>query len=176
MRHQLGADTILSDHHRLVLMDCFETLVQFSDGRYVARQGIPVFLEEITKRRRKVVVVISDAAESVIRDALHQAGLLRYLREIYHAGNSAEDLGQGRTRKRLDLPLKHHGCAREDAIFIGDSPFDAEAAAHHRIAFIRVPRSEDATFTFTTLLAGPSRYQSGEFFQTMAQSYLKPTP
>ena len=176
MRHQLGADTVLNDRHRLVLMDCFETLVQFADGRYIARNGIPTFLAEITQRRRKVVVVISDAAESVVLAAIREAGLTMYIRDVYHAGNAAEDLGHGRMCKRLDLPLQHLGRTREEVVFIGDSPLDAEAAQHHGIPFIRVPRSEDADFTFTALLAGPSRYDSGEFSQTMLNSYLKPKP
>ncbi len=174
MRRQLGADTVMQDRHRLVLMDCFETLVQFVDGRYVARNGILVFLEESIRRRRKTVVVISDAAEGIVLSALTDAGIMPYIREVYHAGNSAEDLGHGRLRKRLDLPLQHLGVAKENAIFIGDSPMDAEAAAHHGVPFIRVPRSEDVSFTFVSLLAGPSRYDSGEFSQTMLNSYLSP--
>ncbi len=173
MRRQLGADTVLSDRHRLVLMDCFETLVQFQDGHYIARNGIIAFLEEITRRRRKTVVVISDAAEPVVVAALKEANLQGYLREVYHAGNSAEDLGHGRLRKRLNVPLKQLGFTREEAVFIGDSPMDAEAAGHHRVPFIRVPRSEDATFTFLSLLTGPSRYDSGEFSQTMLNAYLR---
>lgn len=170
MRQQLGADTMLTDRHRLVLLDCFETLVQFLDQRYIPRQGILSFLEEL-RRRRKVLAVISDAPEPAVLAALRESGLRGYFREIYHAGNAAEDRGQGRFRKRLDLPLSQLGFTREEAIFIGDSPFDAEAAEHYRIPFIRVPRSEDASFSFVSLLTGPSRYDSGEFSSTMAQSY-----
>ena len=173
-RRQMGADTVLSDRHRLVLMDCFETLVQYADGRYIARTGVVVFLEEITKRRRKTVVVISDAAQQVIEAALRESGLWGYVRDVYHAGNSAEDLGHGRMRKRLDLVLTEYQTARDDAVFIGDSPLDAEAAAFHQVPFIRVPRSEDHTFTFVSLLAGPSRYDSGEFSSKLFQTYQVP--
>lgn len=172
MRQQLGADTILSDRHRLVLLDCFETLVQFQDAHYIPRQGMVPFLEEL-RRRRKTLAVISDAVEPAVIAALREAGLQSYFREIYHAGNAAEDRGLGRLRKRLDLPLQQLGFTRDEVVFIGDSPLDAEAAQHHRIPFIRVPRSEDATFSFLSLLKGPSRYDSGEFSSAMLQAYLR---
>ena len=90
---------------------------------------------------------------------------------IYHAGNAAEQLAGGKTRKRLDVPLAEFAVPAEAAVFIGDSPLDAEAARHHGVPFIRIPRSEDRGFSLDVLLHGPSRYRSTEFSAHLLKSF-----
>ena len=81
------------------------------------------------------------------------------------------------SRDRFQQPLEHRLVARfrvaaPEAVFIGDSPLDAEAARHFAVPFVRVPRSEDRDFTFSTLIRGPSRYQSSEFSTVFLERYL----
>jgi phosphoglycolate phosphatase-like HAD superfamily hydrolase len=159
---QFGSETVITSEVQLILMDCFETLIQFGAEGYTPRKGIVRFLETIAAERRIPVVVISDAPEAAIAGALRQAGLLPRIASVYDR-RACEDLGEGRMRKRLDLPLTTFGIAPHRAVFIGDSPLDAQAAQHHGVPFIRVPRSEDRGFSFEQLLSGPSSYQSAEF-------------
>ena len=49
--------------------------------------------------------------------------------------------------------------------------FDSLAAGEFGVPFIRVPRSEDATFSFAQLISGPSRYRSGDFTAVMLDRY-----
>lgn len=170
---QFGSDTVIGLHVRLILMDCFDTLVQFGDEGYQPRRGIHRFLDVFAVDRRVPVLVISDAPEAAITGALRQAGLLSRISGICDRKVS-EDLGAGRLRKRLDVPLSEHHLRPAQAVFIGDSPLDAEAAKHHGVPFIRVPRSEDRTFTFERLIAGPSRYNSGEFTEHITKEFKRP--
>jgi phosphoglycolate phosphatase-like HAD superfamily hydrolase len=170
---QFGASTIITADVRLILLDCFETLVELDHQRaYRARKGVLAFLAHYQAKGVHLAVA-SDSELSAVSSALAQAGLERHFARIYHAGNAMEDLGDGRTRKRLDLPLADHGLDRRQVVFIGDSPLDAEAALHHRVPFIRIPRSEDRNFSFTVLISGPSRYNSGEFSAAFLEQYLK---
>ncbi len=168
-----GSDTVIGPQVRLILMDCFETLVQFGDHGYSARLGVDVFLDTFVVTQHLPVVVISDAPESAIVGALRQAKLLSRIASI-HDGRAGEDLGAGRSRKRLDLPLRELGVRPRQAVFIGDSQLDAEAAQFHGVPFIRVPRSEDRSFSFERLIAGPSRYRSGEFAVHLQNEYRQP--
>lgn len=168
-----GSDTVIEQGVRLILMDCFETLVQFHEHGYVARQGIELFLNTFAVSQRIPIVVVSDAPEPVIVSALRQAGLLARIHTI-HDGSVSEPLGEGRNRKRLDVPLRALGLRPNQAVFIGDSQLDAEAAKHYRVPFIRVPRSEDRGFSFARLIDGPSRYLSGEFDEHVKNEYRQP--
>lgn len=167
---QFGSDTVISRQVRLILMDCFETLVQLTGDGYVARNGIHRFLDHFAVARRIPILVISDAPEAAIAGALRQAGLLARISGIYDS-RAADVLPGSRSRKRLDLPLTEMGIPASAAVFIGDSPLDAAAAHHHGVPFIRVPRSEDHTFSFERLIDGPSRYRSGEFVEHLDQTY-----
>lgn len=169
---QPGSTTTISASTRLILLDCFETLVEFAGGSYRPRQGVAAFLDHF-HRRPIPLVVISDAIQSVVEDAIAGAGLRPVLAGVYHAGNASQPLPGGRTRKRLDLPLRDFAVAPAEAVFIGDSPMDAEAAAHHGVPFIRVPRSEDRGFSFATLIHGPSRYDSDTFALTFLDAHRR---
>jgi phosphoglycolate phosphatase-like HAD superfamily hydrolase len=172
---QFGGETVISKNVKLILMDCFETLVELEGRRYVPRQGIGDFLRHFVREAKVPVAVISDAGEDLIKTALTQANLRHLISSIYHAGNASETLEGGRTRKRLDVPLSDFKVKAEESVFIGDSPLDAQAAQHFGLPFIRVPRSEDAMFSFTTLVTGPSRYRSGDFSDLMLDRYRKDT-
>lgn len=154
-------------------MDCFETLVEMHEGAYRIRRGVAAFLDHFSSRRSVPVAVITDADQISVEAALLQAGVRERFQGVYHSGNAMEALADGRARKRLDIPLADFGVEADRAVFIGDSPLDAEAAEHHGVPFIRVPRSEDRAFTFEVLITGPSRYDSGEFSATMIDAYLK---
>ncbi len=168
-----GSDTIIGGHVRLILMDCFETLVQLTDKGYVARNGIERFIVHFTSQRGIPIVVISDAPEAAIANALRQAGLLTRIAGIYDT-RAADQLADSRARKRLDVPLAEMNIDAKSSVFIGDSPLDAEAARYHGVPFIRVPRSEDRSFSFVRLIDGPSRYRSGEFIVHLEQTYRTP--
>jgi phosphoglycolate phosphatase-like HAD superfamily hydrolase len=168
---QFGSNTVIPARVRLIMLDCFDTLVEHREWTYHARRGVKDFLDHFARQRGVVLVVVSDADEQAIRAALDQAGLERYFTKIYHAGNASQDLGHSRRRKRLDVPVREAGHQPGDAVFIGDSPADAEAARFHAIPFIRVPRPEDEAFSFSSLISGPSRYNSGDFSALMLQHY-----
>lgn len=170
---QYGSVTTITPRTRLILLDCFETLVELVDGLYRPRQGVSDFIRHFSLKRAVPLVVISDAELEVVESALEQADLRGGVTAIYHAGNALEDLGDGRLRKRLDVPLSDFQVRPAFAVFIGDSPLDALAAQHHGVPFIRVPRSEDHAFSFASLISGPSRYDSGEFSATFLDEYLK---
>jgi phosphoglycolate phosphatase-like HAD superfamily hydrolase len=170
---QFGGGTVITLDTRLILLDCFETLVELEGGAYRPRLGMPEFLAHFASRVGTPLAVVSDAGQAEVERAVAEAGVGGSLMRIYHAGNAAEDLGGGRTRKRLDLALADFKVRPEQAVFIGDSPLDAEAAQHYRLRFIRVPRSEDRRFTFASLITGPSRYRSQEFNLTFLERYGK---
>jgi phosphoglycolate phosphatase-like HAD superfamily hydrolase len=170
---QFGAATTITTRTRLILLDCFETLVELDGAAYRPRKGVIDFLAWFRDRQPTKLAVISDAEQDLVEAALGQAGLSGYLLAVYHAGNALERLPEGRSRKRLDVPLTQLGVGAAQTIFIGDSPLDGEAAAHYQVPFIRVPRSEDRAFSFATLISGPSRYNSQEFSVTFLDQYLK---
>lgn len=168
---ELGSTTVISSTVRLLLMDCFETLVELTPSGYQSRRGITEFLTHFVQQRQIPLVVISDAAVADLQQALDQAGLLRWCRALYHAGNAADIQADGRTLKRLDIPLRDFGVSPAECVFIGDSPFDALAAQHFAVPFIRVPRSEDHTFNFACLITGPSGYSNHAFTRTLLKRY-----
>jgi phosphoglycolate phosphatase-like HAD superfamily hydrolase len=170
---QFGGSTVITPGIRLILLDCFETLVELEGGAYRPRHGMREFLIHFSTRAAVPVAVVSDAEQSQVEGAIRTAGLGDYLVAVYHAGNAAESLGGGRTRKRLDKPVTDFSLRPEQAVFIGDSPLDAEAAKHYQVHFIRVPRSEDRNFSFASLITGPSRYRSQEFNQIFIDRYSK---
>ncbi len=167
---QFGAGTIISGDAKLILLDCFETLVALEGPQYRARNGVVAFLDHFAGKAD--LVVVSDAEEETVVKALDQAGLQSRIKRIYHAGNAIVRDGAGRIRKRLDVPLTDFKVQPQQAVFIGDSPLDAEAARRYMVPFIRVPRSEDRSFTFTRLIAGPSRYDSSEFSAQFLEQYI----
>jgi phosphoglycolate phosphatase-like HAD superfamily hydrolase len=170
---QFGATTIIGPDIRLLLLDCFETIVEMESGVYRPRLGMIDFLTHFGSRLGIPIAVISDASKEAVESALVQSRLSTYFITVYHAGNAAEDLGGGRARKRLDLPLSQFKIKAVQTLFIGDSPLDAEAAQHYGVQFIRVPRSEDRSFSFASLITGPSRYRSQEFNITFLDHYRK---
>ncbi len=170
---QFGGATIIGPQVRLMLLDCFETMVELAGQVYRPRAGMIEFLTHFGSRVGIPLVVISDASKDEVEAALSQARLATYVVKVYHAGNAAEDLGNGRMRKRLCVPLLDFKVKADQALFIGDSPLDAEAAQHHGVQFIRVPRSEDRSFSFANLITGPSRYRSHEFNVTFLDRYKK---
>ena len=173
---QPGSDTIITARTRLILLDCFETLVELDAGTYRARRGVTEFLAHYGLRQPTPMAVISDAELAVVDGAIVAAGLRDAFAAIYHAGNASEPLSGGRARKRLDVPLRDFAVDARATVFIGDSPLDAEAAVHHDVPFIRVPRSEDRAFTFATLIGGPSRYDSARFSLTFLDRHREPPP
>jgi len=168
---QHGSATIIGPQTRLILMDCFETLVELEGRRYRARLGIDQFLAHFRDHLGIPVVVVSDADETQVAAALEQAGLSDQIDRVYHQGNASRVLGDGRQRKRLAPALTDFSAPPASAIFIGDSPLDGEAAQAEGVGFIRVPRSEDRRFTFAALIQGPSRYASGDFTQVLMDRY-----
>jgi phosphoglycolate phosphatase-like HAD superfamily hydrolase len=173
---QFGSATTITPGIRLILLDCFETLVELDGQTYRPRLGMTEFLTHFSARIGVPIVVISDAPRELVEQAIAQARLASFIVAVYHAGNAMEQLPGGRARKRLDIPVADFGVKGDQAVFIGDSPLDAEAAQHHNVRFIRVPRSEDRTFTFASLITGPSRYQSQEFNLTFLDRYRKGGP
>jgi len=170
---QYGSNTTITTKTRLILLDCFETLVELDGAVYRPRKGVKDFLTWFRNRQPTTLVVISDAEQSLVEGALSQAGLTEFVFAIYHAGNALERLDEGRSRKRLDIPIMAAGVSVAESVFIGDSPLDGEAAAHYQVPFIRVPRSEDRAFSFTGLINGPSRYNSQEFSVAFLDSFAK---
>ena len=100
---QFGAGTIISGDAKLILLDCFETLVALEGSKYRARNGVVAFLDHFSGKAD--LVVVSDAEEETVVKALDQAGLQSRIKRIYHAGNAIVRDGAGRIRKRLDVPL-----------------------------------------------------------------------
>jgi len=173
---QFGAATVITAATKVLMMDCFETLVAYVDGAYVAREGIVAFLVHHITRRQLPLAVVSDATESAVVAALRQAGLWSYVNHCFHDGNAQEKTSEGRTSKRLDVVLQFYRVQASEAVFIGDSPMDARDAQRYQVPFIRVPRSEDRSFSFATLIQGPSFYTSGHFSSVMLKEYLDRKP
>jgi len=170
---QFGGATTIGPDVRLILLDCFETMVELDGKAYRPRLGMTDFLTHFGSRSGIPIAVISDAKKSEVDAALAQARLGTFVVTVYHADNAAEVLDSGRTRKRIDVPIADFKVKATQTLFIGDSPMDAEAAQHHGVQFIRVPRSEDRSFSFANLITGPSRYRSQEFNVTFLDRYNK---
>jgi phosphoglycolate phosphatase-like HAD superfamily hydrolase len=170
---QFGGATTIGLNVRLILLDCFETMVELEGKSYRPRLGMIEFLTHFGSRAGIPIAVISDAQKSEVDTALGQAGLTTYVISVYHAGNASESLGGGRARKCLNIPVADFQVTASQTLFIGDSPLDAEAAQHYGVQFIRVPRSEDRSFSFANLITGPSRYRSQEFNVTFLDRYNK---
>lgn len=168
-----GADTTIPPDVRLILMDCFETLVSYSERGYSVRRGIPTFLRHF-HARAVPVAVISDATEHAVRAALEQTDLLRWVDRILAPATTL--LPDGRVRKRLDTAIAVYQVEGSQAVYIGDSPLDALAALEQGVPFIRVPRSEDITFSFESLITGPSRYHSADFAAVLRRRYQSDSP
>jgi phosphoglycolate phosphatase-like HAD superfamily hydrolase len=170
---QFGSGTVVPKDVELLIVDCFETLVEMQGRKYVQRQGIDSFLSHFSGRHRVPVVVLSDGEQSAVEAALAQAGLAGRFAAVVGAPDSLGQLPDGRVLKRLDLVISRFTAPLQRTVFIGDSPLDALAAKHHSVPFIRVPRSEDDTFSFASLITGPSRYQSTEFSAVFLERYLR---
>lgn len=175
---QFGGGTAVPPDVALLVLDCYETLVELDGRSYVPRIGIPAFLDHFGLVRGLPVAVISDGEQATVEASITEAGLRGRIAAIWGAPESLETLPDGKSVKRLDLAPARFGVEVGQCIFIGDSPFDAEAARHHHMPFIRVPRSEDRDFSFARLIHGPSRYRSAEFSALFLERYLgkKPKP
>jgi len=169
---QFGASTIVPSDVRLIILDCFETLVELEGRIYQARHGVVPFLQHFMHGNVQLAV-LSDGEQAAVEGALSQAGLTQHFAIVVGAPLSLEQLPDGRMVKRLDQLIVRFAVPIEQTIFVGDSPLDAVAAQHHGVPFIRVPRSEDRDFTFASLISGPSRYQSSEFSAVFLERYLK---
>ena len=170
---QFGAGTVIPSDVRLILIDCFDTLVEFRDWQWRPRRGVVALLSHFHVNGVPRAV-ISDAAADTVASALAQSGLAMYIDRVYDGDLAADPLSDGQRRKRLDLPLADFAVAPAQVVFIGDSQADAEAASHFKVPFVRVPRGEDSTFDFSVLLHGPSRYDSGDFSAKMLDHWRKP--
>jgi phosphoglycolate phosphatase-like HAD superfamily hydrolase len=172
MSAQFGSGTVVPADVRLIILDCFETLVEMRERRYVARNGVGRMLDYFVGVRGVPCAVLSDGEQSAVESALEQAGIRTRFAAVVGAPESLGQAPDGRVLKRLDAVIARFAIAERDhVVFVGDSPLDAAAAAHHRVPFIRVPRSEDREFSFAVLLSGPSRYQSAEFTARMLEHY-----
>lgn len=170
---QFGAGTVVPPDVELLIVDCFETLVELRGRSYVQRQGIQAFLGHFAGRHRVPIAVLSDGEQSAVEAALAQAGLAGCFATVIGAPESLGQLPDGRVLKRLDLVIARFKAPLQRCVFIGDSPLDGLAAKHHGVPFIRVPRSEDDSFSFASLITGPSRYQSTEFSAVFLERYLR---
>lgn len=137
---------------------------------YVPRHGIHAFLRHF-EAQGAYMVIHSDAQRELVQRALVQAGLIDAFDAIYDADNAGVSLDDDTALKCLDIPMKDYHVGRTQTVFIGDSPMDAISAHNYGVPFIRVPRSEDQTFTFAMLISGPSRYSSEIFEQILDDFY-----
>jgi phosphoglycolate phosphatase-like HAD superfamily hydrolase len=169
---QFGGGTIIPPRVKLLILDCFETLVELRGRAYVPRRGIPEFLDHFSGRRQVPIAILSDGEQAVVDAAVAQSGLADRLAVVVGAPESIELTADGQPLKRLDRMLGRFAATRDQTVFIGDSPLDAQAARTHEVPFVRVPRSEDRAFSFAALIAGPSRYQSTEFSAVFLETYL----
>lgn len=170
---QFGAGTVVPPDIELIILDCFETLVEMRERVYVPRQGIVEFLDHFSGKRKVPMTILSDGEQVAVEAAVAQAGLASRFAGIIGAPESLAQLPDGRVLKRLDMVVARFAAPVGRTVFIGDSPLDAQAAKHHSVPFIRVPRSEDDRFTFASLITGPSRYHSTEFSAVFLERYLR---
>ena len=165
-----GSKTQITRKTQLIILDCFETVVTMEKRSYVPRHGVHAFLRHFEAQGVNMVIH-SDATRDLVDKALGQAGLSDAFDAIYDAENAGESLDDETALKCLDVPMRDYGVTREQTVFIGDSPMDAISAHNYEVPFIRVPRSEDQTFTFAMLISGPSRYSSEVFEQILDEFY-----
>lgn len=171
---QFGGSTVIPPDVALLIFDCFETLIALNGRRYAPRRGVPELLDHLAATCPETPrVVISDADAALVEAALAEAGLRERIDAVFGAPESLATLPDGRQIKRLDMVMERYRAPLQRTVFIGDSPLDAAAAQHHRVPFIRVPRSEDQAFSFACLISGPSRYHSTEFSAVFLQHYLR---
>ena len=170
---QFGAGPVVPPDVELLILDCFETLVELRGRSYFPRQGISDLLDHFAGRRKVPVVILSDGEQAAVEAAITQAGLDGHFANIIGAPESLGQLPDGRVLKHLDVVIARYKAPLSRTVFIGDSPLDAQAAQHHGVPFIRVPRSEDDRFSFASLITGPSRYQSTEFSAVFLERYLR---
>jgi phosphoglycolate phosphatase-like HAD superfamily hydrolase len=171
---QFGADTTIDSRVRLLILDCFDTLVELGeDGSYHPRKGVEPFLRHYGHRIGLPLVVLSDAEQVHLEAVLHSCALATWFSGVYGAPRSVEQREDGRLLKRLDVALADQGIAAGDCIFIGDSPLDALAAQNHGLRSIRVPGSADRDFSMEQLIEGPSRYHSAEYTTRMLRRYRR---
>ena len=170
---QFGGDTTIGAHIKLLMCDCFDTLVELSTDRYHARKGVRAFLEHYTHTVRLPVVVVSDARADHVAGALEQAGLSDFIERIFHADNGGIEDRDGVLYKRLDRVVTAYKLHPSEVMFIGDSRLDAAAAQEYHVNFIRVPGSLDRDFTFARLVGGASRYRSAEYSSEMLRQFMQ---
>lgn len=173
---QFGGATVIPPDLALLVLDCYETLIELDGARYVPRRGIVQLLDNIGLVRGLPIAVVSDGEQATVEDSIAQAGLADRFAKVWGAPESLGCTPEGRMLKRLDLVPACFGVPLPRCVYIGDSPLDAEAAKYHGMPFIRVPRSEDRSFTFAKLIDGPSRYQSNEFSAVFLERYLGKKP
>ena len=167
---QFGGGTVIPPDVALLIFDCYETLIELDGRAYIPRKGVLDFLDRYSTIP---LAIISDGEHGTVAASLIQAGIADRFAVVWGAPESLATLPDGRVLKRLDVVLQHFKIDRDRAVFIGDSPLDAEAARFHLVPFIRIPRSEDRDFSFARLLKGPSRYQSSEFTAIFLERYMQ---
>ena len=69
---QFGSTTRISSDIRLLLLDCFETMVELNGHVYQARHGMVDFLTHYGARIGLPIAVISDASQELVSQALAQ--------------------------------------------------------------------------------------------------------
>ncbi|MDA3961887.1 MAG: HAD family hydrolase [Planctomycetota bacterium] len=171
---EFGSATIIDDSVQLLVLDCFDTLVELDGDNYRLRQGVAAFLKHYGERVGLPMVVLSDAEGPTLLRVLAHTGLTPWFKALYYAPESVAPDANGVLHKRLDHPLRDFHVKPEQALFIGDSKLDAQAAQRYGLGFIRVPGSADRDFTFTRLIKGPSRYRSEEYTTRMLKRYQTP--
>ncbi|MFW5846425.1 MAG: HAD family hydrolase [Planctomycetota bacterium] len=167
---QHGSDTLIGNHVRLVVFDCYETLIQMQDRRYRARRGVAALLRHL-QRGGKLLVVLSDGERAQVEADLEEADLQPFFTQVFGCEEACRAEADGRMMKLLEVPIEACRVQIAQTVFVGDSPLDGQAAERAGVPFIRVPRSEDASFSFARLIGGSSRYSSGVFDDTLRRLY-----
>jgi len=169
---QFGSQTLITKRTRLIILDCFDTLVELREAGYQARKGVMPFLRYYALQCGIPLVVHSDGEAAHVDRALREADVADFFQTVYDVSACEQD-SDGRMIKRLDIPLRDFQLHQDQAVFIGDSRIDALAAKIHHLPFIRVPRGEDEQFSFARLIGGSSRYDSGEFTDSFLRHWRK---
>jgi len=150
-----GHDVTLAEIHRYAGMDSDQMLARLFPGRtknerqeMIERQGArfreeylphipplpgvrPLF-EELKKRDCKIAIA-TDCAKDELRHYLEVAKV----EELVDAIGCGDDIGRGKPAPNvLEIALRRVRACRKLAVFVGDTPYDAEAA--HRIGVIPV--------------------------------------
>src|ERR1043165_7046173 len=101
---QFGGATTIGPDVRLILLDCFETMVELDGTTYRPRLGMTDFLTHFGARVGVPLAVTGDAKRGEGAGGLARARMAPFLLAVSHVGNAAEEPGSGRMRKRLDVP------------------------------------------------------------------------